>query len=46
MSLKAAAELYGVVLDPETLAIDHATTERLRTALRSAEREKEAASSS
>jgi N-methylhydantoinase B len=34
VSLKAAAELYGVVLDPHTLAIDAAATERLRTAMR------------
>ncbi|HUZ74878.1 MAG TPA: hydantoinase B/oxoprolinase family protein [Stellaceae bacterium] len=36
VSLKAAAELYGVVLDPATLAVDGAATERLRAALRSA----------
>jgi N-methylhydantoinase B len=34
VSLKAAAELYGVALDPQTLAIDAAATERLRAALR------------
>jgi N-methylhydantoinase B len=35
VSLKAAAELYGVVLAPHTFAIDHAATEALRAALRS-----------
>ena len=32
VSVKAAAELYGVVIDPETLAVDGAATERLRAA--------------
>jgi N-methylhydantoinase B len=32
VSVKAAAELYGVVVDPETLAVDRAATERLRAA--------------
>jgi N-methylhydantoinase B len=32
LSVKAAAELYGVVVDPETLAVDRAATERLRAA--------------
>jgi N-methylhydantoinase B len=36
VSLKAAAELYGVVLDPATLAIDAAATAHLRAALGSA----------
>ncbi len=43
VSLRAAAELYGVVLDRDTLEIDRAATERLRAALRSAGGEKEAA---
>jgi N-methylhydantoinase B len=30
VSIKAAKELYGVVIDPETLAVDRAATERLR----------------
>jgi N-methylhydantoinase B len=30
VSLQAAADLYGVVIDPATLAIDRAATERLR----------------
>jgi N-methylhydantoinase B len=34
VSLKMAAERYGVVLDPPTLAIDAAASERLRAALR------------
>ena len=32
VSLAAAAELYGVVIEPETLAVDRAATERLRAA--------------
>jgi N-methylhydantoinase B len=32
VSLAAAAELYGVVIDPETLAVDRVATERLRRA--------------
>jgi N-methylhydantoinase B len=36
VSLKAAAELYGVVLDADTLALDLAATETLRAALRRA----------
>ena len=32
VSLAAAAELYGAVIDPQTLAVDHAATERLRAA--------------
>jgi N-methylhydantoinase B len=35
VTVKAAAELYGVVLDPETFAVDVAATERLRAAKRS-----------
>jgi N-methylhydantoinase B len=30
VSVAAAAELYGVVIDPDTLALDEAATERLR----------------
>jgi N-methylhydantoinase B len=30
VSVKAAAEKYGVVIDPETFAIDQAATEKLR----------------
>jgi len=36
VSLAAAAELYGVVLDPATLAIDRTATERRRAALAAA----------
>ena len=36
ISLAAAKELYGVVLDPETFEADMAATERLRAALRRA----------
>jgi N-methylhydantoinase B len=32
VSVEAAAELYGVVIDPETLAIDRAATAKLRNA--------------
>jgi N-methylhydantoinase B len=34
VSVKAAAELYGVAVDPETFAVDGPATERLRAALR------------
>jgi N-methylhydantoinase B len=34
VSVQAAAEFYGVVLDPETFAIDEAATERLRETMR------------
>jgi N-methylhydantoinase B len=34
VTVKAAAELYGVVVDPETFALDVAATERLRAAKR------------
>jgi N-methylhydantoinase B len=34
VTVKAAAELYGVVIDPDTYAIDTAATERLRAARR------------
>ena len=34
ISLAAAKELYGVVLDPETFAVDVAATERLRASMR------------
>jgi N-methylhydantoinase B len=30
VSIKAAAEHYGVVIDPDTLAVDHAASDRLR----------------
>ena len=33
VSVKAAAELYGVVVDPETFVVDEDATERLRTPL-------------
>jgi N-methylhydantoinase B len=36
VSVKAAAELYGVVVDPDTFAADHAASERLRAARRQA----------
>jgi N-methylhydantoinase B len=36
VSVKAAAELYGVVVDPDTFAADHVATERLRAARRQA----------
>jgi N-methylhydantoinase B len=32
VSVKAAAEKYGVVVDPETFAVDNAATEKLRAA--------------
>ena len=32
VSVKAAAELYGVVVDPETFALDQAATDKLRAA--------------
>jgi N-methylhydantoinase B len=35
VTVKAAAELYGVVVDPKTLAADRAATERLRATRRS-----------
>jgi N-methylhydantoinase B len=34
VTAKAAAELYGVVIDPETFVVDAAATERLRAAKR------------
>jgi N-methylhydantoinase B len=34
VGLEAAAELYGVVLDPESFAVDAAATERRRAAFR------------
>ena len=34
ISLKTAREAYGVVLDPETLAVDATATTRLRQELR------------
>jgi hypothetical protein len=33
--VKAAAELYGVVIDPDTLTVDRGATEQLRAARRS-----------
>jgi N-methylhydantoinase B len=36
VSVKAAAELYGVIIDPETLAIDEVATQRARAALKAA----------
>jgi N-methylhydantoinase B len=35
VSVKAAAEFYGVVVDPDTLRADHAASEQLRAARRS-----------
>jgi N-methylhydantoinase B len=34
VTVKAAAELYGVVIDQETFAVDQAATDKLRAALR------------
>jgi N-methylhydantoinase B len=34
VTVKAAAELYGVIIDPETFAVDQAATDKLRAALR------------
>ena len=45
VSIKAATELYGVVMDPESLAVDEAATERLRTSLKSQQRNSAEASS-
>jgi N-methylhydantoinase B len=36
VSLRAAADLYGAVLDPQTFAVDVAASEKLRTAKKSA----------
>jgi len=36
VSLRCAADLYGVVLDPQTFAVDVAATDKLRAARRSA----------
>ena len=33
VTVKAAAELYGVIIDPQTLAVDQAATGKLRAAL-------------
>ncbi len=33
VSLQAAAEIYGVILDPETFAVDEEATEKMRTQL-------------
>jgi hypothetical protein len=41
VSLAAAYERYGVVLDPATLALDAAGTERRRQALRQGRAQKE-----
>jgi len=38
VSMAAAAELYGVVIDPASLAIDRAATEKLRVERRSTEK--------
>ena len=38
VSVKAAAELYGVVIDPVTYAIDRAATERARSGAAAARR--------
>jgi N-methylhydantoinase B len=35
VSVEAAAEFYGVVIDPDTFAVDQAATERLRAQMRS-----------
>jgi N-methylhydantoinase B len=35
VSVEAAAEFYGVVIDPETFVVDQAATERLRAQMRS-----------
>jgi hypothetical protein len=35
VTAKSAAELYGVVLDPQTFEVDAAATEKLRAARRS-----------
>jgi hypothetical protein len=37
VTAKSAAELYGVVLDPQTFEVDAVATERLRAARRSGE---------
>jgi hypothetical protein len=36
VSAQAAAELYGVVIDAETFAVDQAATDKLRAAQRQA----------
>jgi N-methylhydantoinase B len=36
VSVEAAAEFYGVVIDPETFEIDHAGTSRMRSQMRQA----------
>jgi N-methylhydantoinase B len=36
ISLAAVKDLYGVVLDPETFAVDIAATEKLRASMRQA----------
>jgi N-methylhydantoinase B len=36
VSVEAAAEFYGVVVDPEKFEVDDAATERLRAGLRNA----------
>jgi hypothetical protein len=38
VSAKLAAELYGVVIDPQTFEVDAMATEKLRAARRSGER--------
>jgi N-methylhydantoinase B len=46
VTVKAAAEHYGVVIDPETLEVDLAATERLRAARRAAAVPRETAQAS
>jgi N-methylhydantoinase B len=43
VTVKAAAEFYGVVVDPGTFAVDRAGTEKLRAALRMAQDQRDAA---
>jgi N-methylhydantoinase B len=42
VTVKAAAEFYGVVVDPRTLMVDEAATEKLRAALRAKVEQNEA----
>jgi N-methylhydantoinase B len=37
VTVKSAAELYGVVLDPDTFEVDVTATDKLRAAMRSAD---------
>jgi len=43
VTLKAAAELYGVAVDPQTFAVDEDATEKLRAALRAKQEGRERA---